>query len=127
MSDQVPEDVRAFLSGCVGSLDELGMLFVLMASATRWWTAQAAGVEIGVSGKRAGQILERFASCNLLDIKIANDVSYRFRPGNAELQAGAASLLALYQERPAAILRWAAGLGGGRINDFADAFRLKRS
>jgi hypothetical protein len=123
-SDQVPDDVRQLLADCVGSLDELGMLLMLTASATRWWTAPTAGAELGITGRRAGQILDRLASCNLLDIKVSNEVSYQFRPGTSQLQERAAALLALYRERPIVVLRWAAGNGLSAAS-FTDAFRLK--
>ena len=122
-SDQLPKDVFEFLSEYVGALDELALLLTLMASTSRWWDAKAAGREIGVSEGRARVILDRFASGNLLDIRVSDDVRYQFKPGTADLVARAAATLTAYRERPAAVLRWVASRGS--IADFADAFRWR--
>jgi hypothetical protein len=122
--DEIPQQVRDFLSQCVGTLDELGILLALMGSTTRWWNAKAVGDELGVSEIRARRSLESLASRNLLDIKVSDDVRYQFRPGTQVLEARASALLKLYRERPAIVLRWAAGLGGTNLTDFADAFRF---
>jgi hypothetical protein len=125
-SERVPDHVHEFLSRSVGSLDELALLVMLMASATRWWNAQAAGQVVGIGERKARRILERFAANNLLDIRISDDVRYAFHPGTPALESGAAEVLAVYRERPALIQRWASRLGGSGLSDFADAFSPTR-
>jgi hypothetical protein len=122
-SDQLPQDVFEFLSEYIGAVDELALLLTLMASTSRWWDAKTAGTEIGVSEARARTILERFASRNLLDIRVSDDIRYQFRPGTADLVGRAAATLTAYRERPAAVLRWVANRSS--IVDFADAFRWR--
>jgi hypothetical protein len=122
----LPEEVRAFLAQCVTSVEELALLLLLMASAGRWWDAAAVGQTLGLSERRARRSLDRLASRNLLDIRISDDVHYQFCPGSADLEDGAAALDAFYREHPGVVLRWAAGLGGASISDFADAFLWRR-
>jgi hypothetical protein len=124
--NQVPEHLREFISQCIGSVDELGMLLVLTISAARWWSAAAAGLELGIPERDARQILDRLASRNLLDLKIANDVRYRFRPGTADLERLTTELLTLYRNRPAVLLRCVPGVPGARLDDLARASRFKR-
>jgi hypothetical protein len=125
-TEHLPEEIRAFLARCVGSVEELALLLMLMTSARRWWDAKAAGQELGMTEGRARRILDRLASHNLLDLRISDEVRYQFCPGTPALAASAAALDALYREQPGVVLRWAAGLGGSRISDFADAFRWRR-
>jgi hypothetical protein len=124
-SDQLPEDVYAFLSEYIGGLDELALLVMLMASTNRWWDARSAGKELGILEGRARVILDRFASKNLLDIRVSDDVRYQFQPGTADIAQRAAATLTAYRERPAAVIRWAAR-SGSSVTDFADAFRWRR-
>jgi hypothetical protein len=118
----LPEEIRAFLEHCVTSVEELALLLMLMASAGRWWDAAAAGQTLGLPERRARRMLDSLTTRNLLDIRISDDVHYQFRPGSADLQHGAAALDAFYRDHPGVVLRWAAGLGGASITEFADAF-----
>jgi hypothetical protein len=104
--DELPEPVREFLAQCAGSPDELGMLLMLMTASNRWWNARSAAQEIGLTEARARQVLDRLVSCNLLDIKVSNEVRYRFRPGTPTLQHRASALLALYREHGDVVLQW---------------------
>jgi hypothetical protein len=125
-SDEVPKHVSAFFNEHVASLDELGMLVMLMTSPSKWWNANAAAREVGLPEGPVRRMLDRFASHNLLDIRISDDVRYQFRPGTADLETRAAAAYAFYREHPAVVLQWARMLRRSTIMDFADAFRWRR-
>lgn len=116
--------VRAFLLTHVRTLDELQLLMTVAQSSERWWDAAAIANELGMEGRDAGATLERFASRNLLDIRITDDVHYRFRPGTAELSEAAAATIEAYRASPVDVARVITERPR-RITDFADAFRLR--
>jgi hypothetical protein len=120
LADDILLDAREFFAQHVGALDELALLLMLLTSTARWWTAGPIGQHLGITEARAGQILERFASANLLDIKITEDICYRFQPGTPDLDARTRALLMVYREQPAVVLGWVAGLGDGSVKDFAE-------
>ena len=50
-------------------------------------------------------LLDRLCSQNLLDIRVTDDVRYRYRPGTGDLAAAADALLAAYRRDPLAVAR----------------------
>lgn len=82
--------------------------------------------ELRIPESTAEQVLEQLASDNFLDVKISNEILYRFNPATAALESSAALCADLYaRERIAAInLVMAATLGP--MDDFAEAFRFKK-
>jgi len=55
----------------------------------------------------ARQVLEAFASRNLLDIRISDDVRYRLRAGTPELARGLGLLIETYRRSPTLVRAWA--------------------
>ena len=56
---------------------------------------------------KARRVLEAFASRNLLDIRISDDVRYRLRPGTPELAHGLGLLIETYRRSPSLVREWA--------------------
>ena len=56
------------------------------------------------------RVLEAFASRNLLDIRISDDVRYRLRAGTPELARGLGLLIEAYRRTPALVREWAVGI-----------------
>ena len=65
---KVPPEVSEFVARYLPSVEHLNVFMLLQRDSARFW---------------------RFASDNLLDIKISNDVLYRFNPATRTLDAAA--------------------------------------
>lgn len=124
--DQLPDDVRGFLSEFVESIEELSVLLALIEADTRWWDSRTMAAQSGVDVSMARRTLESYASRNLLDIRISDDVRYRLRPGTPDLEDALHRLAAIYRTTPRTLLQWAAGRPKRSVADFSDAFRIKK-
>jgi hypothetical protein len=118
--------VVAFITDHVRSLDELQLLMAIIQSGARWWDVTAAAREFGMPTSDARASLDRFASHNLLDIRITDDVRYQFRPGTDELRDAARAASDAYRKHPIAVVRLVPREPRRGITDFADAFRIRR-
>jgi hypothetical protein len=106
-------------------MDDLALLTALIDAPSRWWDAALAARELGLTPRFARAALDRFASGNLLDIRVTDDVRYQLRPGTPELSADVAAFAEAYRLHPAAVIK-AVGAAPSHIRDFADAFRFTR-
>jgi hypothetical protein len=118
--------VVAFVTHHVRSLDELQLLMAIIQSGQRWWDVPTAAREFGIPETAARVALDRFASHNLLDIRITDDVRYQFSPGTEDLRETAHAAADAYRRHPIAIARLVPRESTRRIADFADAFRIRR-
>ena len=123
---EVPAVVRAFVATHLRSLEELQMLVLLIQSDDRWWDADTASRELLVPLRTARNVLDRLASQNLLDIRITGDVRYQFRPGTEDLRAAAIACSEAYRANPLAVTTIASGAARRGLQDFADAFRIRK-
>ncbi len=121
---ELPPLVRTFMADRIQSLDELQLLITAMDADERWWDAQSAARELGISTAAARRALDHLASSNLFDIRITADVRYRFRPGTTALQDATELLVKAYHATPVAVINLVAGTSRRGIRDFADAFRI---
>jgi hypothetical protein len=115
-----------FVTDHLRGLDDLHMLLAMAGDRDRWWDGVSAARELGTDRSTAGRVLEHLAAENLLDIRVTDDVRYRFRPGRADLDRAAQACVEAYRSRPIALWRAAEeALRVRSIQEFADAFRLK--
>lgn len=101
------------------------MLMLLRRNATRYWSAEAVASELGMPMPVVRRPLERLASANMLDIRLAQDVMYRFNPAEAHIDA-VNELADAYSRARTAVLRLFVDGPPDPIRDFADAFRFKK-
>ncbi|MBI2189205.1 MAG: hypothetical protein HYU37_19070 [Acidobacteria bacterium] len=120
----VSPPVRAFVAAHARTLDELQLLMAIIQSADRSWDASAAAREVGLAEADARAALEHLAACNLLDIRIGENLRYQFRPGTPQLREAALSALEAYRQRPLDIARLVQPEHRS-LRDFADAFRIR--
>jgi hypothetical protein len=102
----LPARVQRFLSAFARSLDELEILLNLIDSDTRWWDARTMAAESGTDPAEARRTLEALASCNLLDIRITDEVRYRLRPGTPEVADLVFQLAEIHRTYPRRLVQW---------------------
>jgi hypothetical protein len=124
--ERVPAPVRSFLAAHVRSLAELETLVLLLHNAGQWWTAESVADELGISVSSAGAALEGLARRNLLDVRLAEEVCFQYRPASREQDEAVRDLDRTYAAHRAAV---AALVGAPPLDDvraFADAFRIRK-
>jgi hypothetical protein len=120
----VPARVAAFTTRHLDTIEDLQVLVACMESSDRWWSSGSTARELGLTPATARRSLDRLSKRNLFDIRVSDDVRYRFAPGASALEADAREWLAEYRRNPLAVAKLVSGSRG--IRDFADAFRIKR-
>jgi hypothetical protein len=71
-------------------------------------------------------ILDRFVARNLLDVRISDDVRYRFSPGPAGLREATDAFVEAFQRAPALVMQLLLPSRRRSMEDFSDAFRIRR-
>jgi hypothetical protein len=124
--DHLPPDVEAFIRGHVLSIDAIELLAAMIDTADRWWDARLIHGELGIAVVPARGLLDHLAGLNLFDIRVTDDVRYRFHPGTSELAQTMSRLVACYRTNRAAVVRAVAPTARRGVRDFAAAFRLRK-
>ena len=123
---RIPRDIKDFVARFLPSVEHLETFITLQRNTTKSWSAQDLSAELRIPESVAGDILERLASDNFLDVKISNEILYRLNPATAALE-GASTLCAdFYQRERIAMINLVMAATLGPMRDFAEAFRLKR-
>ena len=117
-------DARDFARTRLGSILQLDVALLLRASGDAWWTVERVAEELRVGEDQARQSLESLASGNLLDVRIANDLAYRYAPWHESAARLMTEIAANHYEAREIVARRAAGSVATR---FADAFRIRKN
>lgn len=115
---------RDFVRARLGSLIQLDVALLLHADASVWWSAERVAAQLRVSEEAAGHALEALASRNLLDVRIANDLSYRFAPWHESAAELIAEIAEHHYEAREVVARGGSETAAER---FADAFRIRKN
>jgi hypothetical protein len=109
------------------SVEALQVFILCIDHRDRWWDAAGIASALAISQSRARRILDQFVRANLLDIRIRDDVRYRFAPGVEELEGQAQAFADAYHTNPAGVVKLVARSSvSDSVRDFADAFRIRR-
>jgi hypothetical protein len=123
---KIPREIREFVARFLPSVEHLEAFIVLHKNTTRSWSAADMAVELRIPESTAEDVLERLASDNFLDVKISNDILYRFNPATDALEALSARVADLYVRERIAMINVVTAATLSPIHDFAEAFRLKK-
>jgi hypothetical protein len=117
-------EAREFARTRLGSILQLDVALLLRASGDAWWTAERVAQELRIEPDPARRALEALGSRNLLDVRIANDLAYRYAPWHESAARLMTEIAANHYETREIVARGAAGSVAAR---FADAFRIRKN
>ena len=123
---KIPKDIREFVARYLPSVEHLEIFIVLQRNTTRSWSAPDMSTELRIPESTADNVLERLASDNFLDVKISNEILYRFNPATAALETSAALCADLYARERIAMINLVMAATLRPMHDFAEAFRIKK-
>lgn len=125
MPTSVSENIRRFFAEHIRSVAQLELLLLLCADPRRSWSAQAASGAIYTAPDMTQRLLDQLLNSGLL---AADDqkTSYRYAPSSDEFCRVVEETASLYRDRPMAAISLIYAERGNTIQDFADAFRLRR-
>ena len=123
----LPTAAVQFARSYLHSVADLQVFILCVDHRDRWWDATGVARALSITDTRARRILEQLARANLLDIRVSDEVRYRFEPGIQELEQQALAFAVAYHNNPADVVTLVARSAvADSVRDFADAFRIKR-
>lgn len=123
----LPAPLEQFSRSYLRSVEDLQVFILCVDHRERWWDPIGVARALSMRESRARRILDQFARANLLDIRVTDEVRYRFGPGIGELETQAVAFASAYHHNPAEIVQFVArSTVADSVRDFADAFRIKR-
>ena len=96
--------VARFAETYLYSLEDLRILTLFVEERERWHDVTSVGQKLDLSRDTTRATIDHLTRSNLLDIRITDDLRYRFRPGTSELERQAVAAVAAYRKTPARIL-----------------------
>jgi len=105
MKSSLAPDVVRFATTNLPSVKELRVLVLFVEGQERWYNADTIARTLRIPGRVAQAALDHLARRNLLDIRVTDDVRYRFRPGTPILESQATAVVATYRRNPQQILQ----------------------
>ena len=117
-------DLLAFIRGSVRSVWALELLLLMRNRRDRSWTAEELVHELRASMPLVGDVLSTFEAAGL--VKRVDGERYAYAPASAALERYCDTLDQAYRERPVSVVNAIVTAPNDKLQNFADAFRLKR-
>jgi hypothetical protein len=115
--------VRRFLLEDIASIERLDILLLMHRHLERWWAAQTLGGELGMSVDVAQVHLETLCARNLLEVRIAESLLYRYQPGTPWLSQLVDDVSRVHDADRSHVVALMANAPRG-VRLFAEAFRF---
>ena len=125
-ASRVPKDIQEFVARFLPSVEHLETFIVLQRNTTRSWSPSDVAAELRIQESTAADVLEHLASDNFLDVKISNEILYRFNPATTQLEQVAARCAEYYLRERITMINLVMAATLGPMRDFAEAFRIKK-
>ena len=123
---KIPREIRQFVARHLPGLEYLETFMLLCNGTTRWWSASDIAKAAGLAQSVAADVLEQLASDNFLDVKISNDILYRFNPATPALEDVSRRCADFGVRERIAMINLVTTEALSPMHDFAEAFRLKK-
>ena len=119
----LPAELRAFLHSCIDSIQQVELL-LLMRGSERMRTARDIAAELGIPVPAARHDVESLTARGLLEVKVGEEIAYRYKPKTEDLAKYSDQLARYYITARHAVLGFVAAESRRSIKRFSDAFRL---
>jgi DNA-binding transcriptional MocR family regulator len=120
---ELPSELRAFLHSCIESIEQVELL-LMMRGSERMRTARDIATELRVPIATARRNVETLAVRGLLEVRVGEEIAYRFRPKSEDLARYCDMLAQYYITSRQAVLGFVAIESRLSIKRFSDAFKF---
>jgi hypothetical protein len=124
--EEIPQQVRRFLSDHIESVVQMEILLLLHANPARAFSAADVGRELRIEPEWATTQLANLSARGILSADRVSDALYRYDPQTPQLDAAIAGLARAYTDRRVSIIGLIYSKPTDQLQSFADAFRLRR-
>jgi len=122
----IPHDVRQFILESIESVAYLEALLLLRSDGKAPWSCEAVANRLYIDQKQTTELLTRLHANGFVTVAGENDPVYRYQPATAQLQQMVDSLAELYGRHLVPITNLIHSKPKNRVQEFADAFRLRK-
>lgn len=120
----LPSELRVFLHSCIESIEQVELLLLLRGS-ERMRTAREIATALRMPIAIARSDVETLAARGLLEVRVGEEIAYRYRPKSEDLVRYCDLLAQYYITSRQAVLVFVATESRQSIKRFSDAFKLR--
>ncbi|MGH8524492.1 MAG: MarR family transcriptional regulator [Gammaproteobacteria bacterium] len=125
VDDRIPDDVKQFILEHIDSIAQLEALLLLRGSPEVDWTANAVAERLYIGEQNASVILQRLCAGGFLIANLEKSLLYRYHVGSPNLGQTVDRVAGLYSRYLIPVTNLIHGKSRTRVQEFADAFKLK--
>ncbi|HZS03243.1 MAG TPA: hypothetical protein VFD58_00075 [Blastocatellia bacterium] len=127
MTDElIPEDVRQFILRNIDSVAQLEALLLLRGSPQSGWCARTAAEQLYIGEQEAAPLLGRLCEQGFVTASSGEPARYQYQPDPAELAGMVDRVAEVYAKHLAPVTNLIHARPRSRIQEFADAFKLRK-
>jgi predicted transcriptional regulator len=126
MNSAIPKEIQQFILKYIDSVAELEALILMRTKPDKKWSAEELSRELYVEKSVAQKLFGRLAAKDFIDNAQASPALYQYRPKSEELEQMIELMVGIYSQYLVPITNLIHSKTESRIQEFADAFRLKK-
>jgi hypothetical protein len=120
----IPDDVKQFITDCIGSFGQLEVLLLLAENPERVWSAPEVGTELR-SGETSGKHLDDLTKMGLIvHLTLGGHEGFQFLPKDSERIQVVKRLIAAHETFRHRIISLIYDKPNERLRELANAFKL---
>ena len=122
----IPDDVKAFLLQRIDSIAQLEALLLLRTNAALTWDAEALAKRLYITGQETAAILHHLQANGFLVVAEDSSGVYQYQPASSHLACMMDRVAELYARYLIPVTQLIHAKPITRVQEFADAFKLKK-
>lgn len=126
MTDVIPGDAKQFILKNIDSIAQWEGLLLMRASPDKRWDANTFARDLYIAPDEAARLLRQLHGQGFLEADASSSDLYRYHPSDPESDAMIARVAELYALYLIPITRLIHAKPKTRIQEFADAFRIRK-
>ncbi|HWQ36139.1 MAG TPA: hypothetical protein VNQ79_25100 [Blastocatellia bacterium] len=124
--DLIPDDVRQFILRNIDSIAQLEALLLLRGNPPEAWSVHAVAKRLYISDDETAPLLVRLCEQGFVVAESGAPVQYRYQPATTELAQMIDRVAGIYSKQLVPVTRLIHSKPRTRIQEFADAFKLRK-
>ncbi len=125
-TDDIPEEVKRFMTEYITSLFQLETLLLLYGKKDMEWSVEDTDRELHIGPQLARNQLADLQARGLLAVRENPDLLYRYSPSSNQLDQAVSALAMAYKERRVRVISFIFSKPFTKVQIFADAFRIRK-
>ena len=127
MTDKIiPEDIEQFIYEKIDSVAEMEALLLLRGNPETWWSIASLAKRLYIEEEQTAKIVDHLCREGLLTISSNEQPSCRYQPKSLELQNSVDRVAKMYTKHLVPVSNLIHSKPRVRVQEFADAFRLRK-